>query len=67
MENVEDLQTICAMLTGNISRMMITHNMEELIGMYSFAIQRLNTIYQRRCETLLDELVKNIVGGSDNE
>lgn len=57
--NIEYLLNESFILEGNINRMLITNNMDELITLYSTALDRLNKIYCERCKTLLEEKIKN--------
>ena len=40
------------MLQGNINRMMVTNDKNELINMYAFALERLGKIYRERTYVL---------------
>ena len=40
------------MLQGNINRMMVTNDKNELINMYTFALERLGKIYVERAFVL---------------
>ncbi len=44
----EELMTEADMLQGNINRMMVTDDKNELMTMYIFAIKRLDKIYRER-------------------
>lgn len=44
------------MLKGNIARMMVTKELDELLTMFEVAETRLETIYQERCKELDDEI-----------
>lgn len=41
----KDLMIECDMLQGNINRMMVTHDHEELLTMFAYAHKRLGDIY----------------------
>lgn len=41
----KDLMIECDMLRGNINRMMVTHNHEELLTMFAYAHKRLGDIF----------------------
>lgn len=41
----KQLMTECAMLQGNINRMMVTNNEAELLRMFAFAHKRLGNIF----------------------
>lgn len=41
----KDLMTECDMLQGNINRMMVTNDAEELLRMFAFAHKRLGNIF----------------------
>lgn len=43
------------MLTGNVNRMCVTHDPEELTDQYEYAKQRLETLYEYNSERLEDE------------
>ena len=50
----KDLMIECDMLQGNINRMMVTDDAEELLKMFAFAHKRLGNIFwgnQRRIQT----------------
>lgn len=40
------------MLQGNINRMMVTNDKDELLKMYAFALERLGKIYRERTYVL---------------
>ena len=40
------------MLQGNINRMMVTNDKDELLKMYTFALERLSKIYRERTYVL---------------
>lgn len=48
----EELMDEADMLKGNINRMMVTDDKNELINMYSFALRRLEKIYRERVYVL---------------
>lgn len=48
----EELIDEADMLKGNINRMMVTDDKNELINMYSFALRRLEKIYRERVYVL---------------
>lgn len=41
----KDLMIECDMLKGNINRMMVTHDYEELLTMFAYAHKRLGDIF----------------------
>ena len=48
----KELMNEADMLQGNINRMMVTDDKNELINMYSFALRRLEKIYRERVYVL---------------
>jgi len=48
----KELMNEAEMLQGNINRMMVTDDKNELINMYSFALRRLEKIYRERVYVL---------------
>lgn len=48
----KELMNEAEMLKGNINRMMVTDDKNELINMYSFALRRLEKIYRERVYVL---------------
>lgn len=63
----KDLMIECDMLQGNINRMMVTDDAEELLRMFAFAHKRLGKIFwanQIRIET--DKLEGGNHGNNDN-
>ena len=62
----KDLMFECDMLQGNINRMMVTDDAEELLRMFAFAHKRLGNIFwanQRRIQT--DKLENENYGKDD--
>ena len=55
----EDLLNESDMLKGNINRMMVTHDLNELLTMYSFTTSRVEKIFKERWKILLDEKINN--------
>lgn len=51
-EKFKELIVEADMLKGNINRMMVTDDKNELINMYSFALRRLEKIYRERVYVL---------------
>lgn len=57
----EELMDEADMLKGNINRMMVTDDKNELMNMYSFALRRLEKIYKERVYVLCEvEMESNI-------
>lgn len=50
----EELMTEADMLEGNINRMMVTDDKNELMTMYIFALKRLDKIYRERVYVLCE-------------
>jgi hypothetical protein len=50
----KELMGEAEMLKGNINRMMITNDKDELLKMYAFAHERLGLIYRERTIALLE-------------
>lgn len=50
----------CDMLEGNINRMMITDNFEELEGMFIVAVHRLVTIYDKNKQRIANKMREEI-------
>lgn len=50
----KELMNEADMLKGNINRMMVTDDKNELINMYSFALRRLEKIYKERVYMLCE-------------
>lgn len=50
----KELMGEAEMLKGNINRMMITNDKDELLKMYAFAHERLSRIYRERTIALLE-------------
>ena len=50
----KELMNEADMLKGNINRMMVTNDKDELISMYSFALRRLEKIYRERVYVLCE-------------
>ena len=50
--NQQELMNEADMLQGNINRMMVTHDTEELLNMYMWAERRLHTIYKERLKEM---------------
>lgn len=48
----KELMSEADMLKGNINRMMVTNDKDELMNMYSFALKRLEKIYKERVYVL---------------
>ena len=48
----KELMNEADMLNGNINRMMVTDDKNELMNMYSFALRRLEKIYKERVYVL---------------
>lgn len=48
----KELMNEADMLKGNINRMMVTDDKNELLNMYSFALRRLEKIYRERVYVL---------------
>lgn len=48
------LINLANMLLGNINRMMVTQDEEELLNMYMWAERRLHTIYKERLKEMAD-------------
>lgn len=48
----KDARSLSEMLTGNINRMMVTHDLKELRTMYEFAERRLQAIHRLRIHDL---------------
>lgn len=48
----KELMNEAEMLKGNINRMMVTDDKNELINMYSFALRRLEKIFRERVYVL---------------
>lgn len=52
------LINLANMLLGNINRMMVTDDEEELLNMYMWAERRLHTIYKERLKEIENENIK---------
>jgi len=50
----KELMNEADMLQGNINRMVVTDDKNELINMYSFALKRLDKIYRERVYVLCE-------------
>lgn len=50
----KELMNEADMLEGNINRMMVTDDKNELMNMYSFALRRLEKIYKERVYVLCE-------------
>lgn len=50
----KELMGEAEMLKGNINRMMVTNDKDELLKMYAFAHERLGLIYRERTIALLE-------------
>lgn len=48
----KELMNEADMLQGNINRMMVTDDKDELLNMFSFALKRLEKIYRERTYVL---------------
>lgn len=48
----KELMSEADMLQGNINRMMVTDDKNELLRMYAFALERLGKIYRERSYVL---------------
>lgn len=50
----KELMNEADMLRGNINRMMVTDDKNELINMYSFALRRLEKIFRERIDVVFE-------------
>ena len=48
----QDIRNTCDMLTGNINRMMVTDDQNELFQMYAHACRNLSRILEARSEAI---------------
>jgi hypothetical protein len=55
----KDLMIECGMLQGNINRMMVTHDHEELLTMFAYAHKRLGDIYWQNKERINMENIED--------
>lgn len=56
----KDLMIECDMLRGNINRMMVTHNHEELLTMFAYAHKRLGDIFWKNKKRINMEALESI-------
>lgn len=45
------------MLKGNVNRMFLTDDMDELVRMYEFAIKSLKNLYEYHCVRLAEAMI----------
>ena len=55
----KDLMIECDMLQGNINRMMVTHDHEELLTMFAYAHKRLGDIFWKNKKRINMENIEN--------
>ena len=55
----KDLMIECDMLQGNINRMMVTHDHEELLTMFAYAHKRLGDIFWKNKKRINMENIKD--------
>lgn len=62
----KDLMIECDMLRGNINRMMVTHDHEELLTMFAYAHKRLGDIFWKNKKRINMENIQEQEDGNDN-
>lgn len=62
----KDLMIECDMLRGNVNRMMVTDDHEELLTMFAYAHHRLDRIYWQNKKRINLKNIKEQEDGNDN-
>ncbi len=62
----KDLMIECDMLQGNINRMMVTNDHEELLIMFAYAHKRLGDIYWKNKKRINMENIQEQEDGNDD-
>lgn len=62
----KDLMLECDMLQGNINRMMVADNHEELLTMFAYAHKRLGDIYWQNKKRINLKNIQEQTDGNDN-
>lgn len=53
--NYQEMHNEKDMLEGNINRMFVTDNIDELCNMYMFAKERLDTLFRENCKRIIEK------------
>ena len=53
--NYQEMRNEKDMLEGNINRMFVTDDMDELCSMYMFAKERLDTLFRENCKRIIEK------------
>lgn len=53
--NYQEMRNEKDMLEGNINRMFVTDNIDELCSMYILAKERLDTLFRENCKRIIEK------------
>lgn len=53
--NYQEMRNEKDMLEGNINRMFVTDNIDELCSMYMLAKERLDTLFRENCKRIIEK------------
>ena len=52
--NYQEMRNEKDMMEGNINRMFVTYDLDELCNMYAFAKERLDVLFKENCKRIIN-------------